>query len=168
VALVDTVGGGLGIYNLDAIGYTRDILPAVLGGTHTLAATYSGDSSYTSSQARETFSVQPASVSIGQDLLTNPPLVGTPFFDSITAYSPALVGAAPSGTVSFFDGTTQLGSPVAIQASPSAGYSPAFFATGSMTIATGGSHTIVAKYSGDTNYATASVSTTVNTLYVTT
>jgi hypothetical protein len=165
---VDTGKAGAGIYTLNSIGYTRDILPAVPGGTHTLVATYAGDNSYVSSKAMESFTVTPASISIGQDLLTNPPLVGTPFFDSVTAYSSALVGAAPSGTVTFFDGTTQLGSPVAIQASPSAGYSPAFFANGNLTITSGGSHSIVAQYSGDTNYASASVSTTVNALYATT
>ena len=165
---VDTGGGGVGIYNLNSIGYTRDISPAVPGGTHTLLATYNGDNSYSPSSASETFTVMPATVSMGQNLLTNPPLVGTPFFDDITAYSSAEVGAGPTGTVTYFDGATQLGSPVAIQSSGSAGGQPAFFAFGTLTINTGGSHTIVAQYSGDTNYASASVSTTVNALYSTT
>jgi hypothetical protein len=167
-APVDRGAGGVGIYDLNSIGYTRDISPAVPGGMHTLVATYNGDNSYASSTTSESFTVQPASILIGQGFSPNPPLVGTPFLDSVTAYSSALVGAAPSGTVTFFDGTTQLGSPVGIQASPSAGYTPAFFANGNLTIATGGSHTIVAQYSGDANYASTSVSTTVNALYATT
>src|SRR5580704_7682316 len=164
---VDAGMSGPGIYTLDSIGYTRDIAPAVPGGTHTIVATYKGDNSYSPSSASETFTVVPATISMGQDLLTNPPLVGTPFFDDITAYSSAEVGAGPTGTVTYFDGATQLGSPVAIQSSGSAGGQPAFFAFGTLTINTGGSHTIKAQYGGDANYAPASASTTVNVLYTT-
>jgi Pro-kumamolisin, activation domain/Bacterial Ig-like domain (group 3) len=165
---VDAGVNGPGTYTLDSIGYTRDIAPAVPGGKHTLVATFNGDNSYTSSSASESFTVIPATISMGQNLDTNPPLVAVPLFDEVTAYSPAEVGAGPTGTVTYFDGATQLGKPVAIQSSGSAGYQPAFSAFDTLTINTGGSHTIKAQYSGDANYAPASTSTTVNAIYTTT
>jgi len=63
----------------------------------------------------------------------------------------------PSGTVTFSDGGTPIGSPVSVV---SAGASATAFASGTAalpwTFSSTGSHNITAVYSGDTNYATSS------------
>lgn len=172
-ALVGTGGGGSGVYNLNNSGYTRNLTPALTGGTYSLVAKYSGDSSYSPSSVMSAFTVNPSPTSITQYLQpSNPPInnpiVGVPFQVSISGNSQALTGgAAPTGTVTFYDGTTQLGSPVTVQGSP-APFQPAFFANATLTIATAGSHTVSAQYSGDANYAASNASTTVNVLYPTT
>ncbi|MGB4784836.1 MAG: protease pro-enzyme activation domain-containing protein, partial [Candidatus Acidiferrum sp.] len=48
-ALVDTGGGGPGVYDLNDFGYTRDLTPSLLVGVHSLVSTYSGDNSYSAS-----------------------------------------------------------------------------------------------------------------------
>jgi hypothetical protein len=164
---VDSGGGGAGIYNLNIAGYTRDIAPSLTGGTHTLTASYSGDNSYQKSvSATLNFTVTPATLSISQQLGSSP-IVGVAFPASVTGSSQAISGVAPTGTVSFDDGSTQLGGPVTINGWP-AGNNPIFFAGANLTIASAGSHTITASYSGDSNYSAATASTTVNILNPTT
>jgi hypothetical protein len=165
---VGTGGGGAGIYNLNSQGYTRNLSPSLTGGTHTLLASYSGDGSYqASSSGPVSFTVTPAAMTISEQVLTNSPVAGIPFQVSVTGYSQALTGVASTGTVTFYDGATQLGSPVTISGNPG-GTQPSFFANATFTVATAGSHTLSANYSGDANYAAASTSTTVNALNQTT
>src|SRR5713226_9265693 len=60
-ALIDTGGGGPGVYNLNNFGYTRDLAPSLTGGTYSLVANYSGDNSYQASTSpTDTFAVTPA------------------------------------------------------------------------------------------------------------
>jgi hypothetical protein len=71
--------------------------------------------------------------------------------------------------VTFLDGNTQLGSPVPVNGTGTGGtFPPTFVANGNVTIATAGSHTLTAQYSGDSNYATSSTSITLNVLNPTT
>jgi subtilase family serine protease len=164
---VGTGGGGAGIYNLNSQGYTRNLSPNLTGGTHTLLASYSGDASYQASNSGPlSFTVTPSPMSISEQLPGNNPIAGTAFQVSVTGYSQALTGVASTGTVTFYDGATQMGSPVAISGNPG-GYQPSFFANASFTIATAGSHTLTANYSGDANYAASSTSTTFNVLFPT-
>ncbi len=166
-ALIDTGGGGPGVYNLNNFGYTRDLTPSLLGGIHSLVPTYSGDNSYNASSSTISFTVKPDPISFGLQLLTNNPILGVPFQASIAAYAQYPGAAVTTGTVTFYDGTTQLGNPVPISGNPGS-YQPAFFAFASLTIATAGSHTVSAQYSGDANYAPFTASTTVNVLNPTT
>ncbi len=72
----------------------------------------------------------------------------------------------PTGTVTFFIGATQFGSPVRVAAVPRRnGAAPDFWATSSMTIPEAGSHTLIAEYSGDSNYAPSTTSMTINVLH---
>jgi len=162
-ALLDTGGGGLGIFNLNDFAYTRDLTPSLLGGVHSLVPTYSGDASYNVSSSINSFTITPDPVSFGLQVLTPTPILGVPFQTIIAAYAQYPGAAVTTGTVTFYDGTTQLGNPVPIQGN-SGVYQPAFFAFGNLTIATAGSHTLSAKYSGDANYAPFTASTTVNVL----
>jgi Pro-kumamolisin, activation domain/Bacterial Ig-like domain (group 3) len=161
--------GGPGIYSLDVgDGYTSDLTPQVTGGTHTLTATYGGDKSYASSSTSASLTVLRASSSIGQSLNVIKAVAGVPFSDEITGYVQTNSGTiAPTGTVTFFDGPTQLGSPVNISGYPG-GSAPSFFAQGILTVGTAGANTLIANYSGDTNYAPSTSSTTVFVLYPTT
>ncbi len=166
-ALVDTGGGGPGVYNLNNFGYTRDISPTLLGGVHSLVPTYSGDSSYNASSSTNSFTVKPDPISFGIDVQPPARILGVPFQVSIGAYSQYSAMAGPTGTMTFFDGTTQLGSPITVSG-PAGGYEPSFFVNTTLTIATAGSHMLSAQYSGDANYASSTASTTVNVLNPTT
>lgn len=166
-APVDTGGGGPGLYNLNDFGYTRDLKPSLVGGVHSLAVNYSGDNSYNPSSSASSFTVKPDSISLGLQVLTPTPILGVPFQVSMIAYSQYPATAATTGTVTLYDGTTQLGNPIPISGQ-SGGYEPVFFAAANLTLTTAGSHTLSAQYSGDANYASSTATTNVNVLNSTT
>jgi hypothetical protein len=112
-------------------------------GAHAFAADYSGDSQFSSSSSAV------ADTTVAQDgtsvVLTssgNPAGVGQPitFLASVSPAAPG-VGTA-TGSVSFLDGTTPIGTV------PLSGGS-ATFTTSALSL---GSHTLSAVYSGDTNF----------------
>ena len=145
-----------GTFALNNAGYTRDIAPALQGGTYSLVATYGGDSSFNGSiSATHTFNITPAGS------FTEPPTlsrsvvtVGTPM--TISTQGEGLVGngVAPGGTVTFYDGNIALPGTVASYGnSGGSNYSASFYASLPVTFTTPGTHTLTAKYSGDNNYA---------------
>ena len=165
VTLTDSVtGGASGLLPLNSQGYTEDPAVQLQGGTHLLTAGYLGDNSYQPSTGAYPITVTPVATSISQTFTVITPVVGTPFYASVTGYSQAIRGVAPTGTVTFYDGKTQIGSSGPISGEP-AGYLPQFSASASLTVASGGARTISAQYSGDANYAASTTSTTVNALY---
>lgn len=107
-------------------------------GTHTIAATYSGDASYqTASATARTVTVAKAATATTLTALT-----GGPFTASITVSKPGF--GTPTGAVQFRNGSTTVGSaPVTAQGS-------VFTATLAQSNATG---TITAVYTGDANFA---------------
>jgi hypothetical protein len=119
-------------------------------GSHSITAQYNGDPNYTGSgSAAQTVTVSQitsatrlaisaASINAGQPEMLTAAIAG--------AASPAL-----SGVVTFFDGTTAIGN-VNATAVPTGGT-----ATLTVTTLATGTHTLTARYGGDTNY-TASVS----------
>ena len=168
-APVDTGGGGPGLYNLNDSGYSRDLTPNLLGGVHSLVASYSGDSSFqASNSATDTFAVTAApTVAV---FTNNPvPLVGVPVTMNVVGGPDLRNGVAPTGTISIFDGSTLVGGPVSVTPdSPSSGFPSDFSASVQITYSTGGDHQITAKYSGDGNYASSSSAPlTVHPLYQT-
>jgi hypothetical protein len=64
---------------------------------------------------------------------------------TLTATVTSTIGGTPTGSVTFYDGTTQLGSPTLDNTGT---------ATLSVSFLTAGSHSITAKYNGDTNFNT--------------
>jgi hypothetical protein len=162
--LLGTGGGGAGVYELNNAGYTRNLTPQLLTGTHTLAAAYSGDNSYGPSSSSISLTVTPAPVSISQQVTSSNPVAGVTFTVTVTGSAPVSYGPAPTGTVTFSVGSTQLGSPVAVAGNPG-GTVPAFTATGQLIIAAPGAQTITAQYSGDANYGPATNSMNVTVLY---
>ena len=110
-------------------------------GSHSITASYSGDSNYAASVSTAlTQVVTNASTTTALTGAPNPANVG----QSVTFNATVTPGTSgvPTGTVSFFDGSTQIGA-----SSLSAGS-----ATVSTSTLTAGSHSITAVYSGDNNY----------------
>ena len=155
---------------LNSQGYTENQAIQLTGGTHNLAANYSGDKSYNASSGTDAVTVTPAATTT----VLNPPfapgqnaVIGQMFNLTSVATSQSS-GAAPGGTFKAFDGTTQLGPAVfayGYAGSPSGGAQ----AQGNFFIAISGPsgpHTLTAQYSGDTNYApSASAGVRINAVY---
>ncbi len=151
-----------GTFLLNSAGYTRDLVPNLSGGTYSLAAQFSGDNSYNASSTSQTFSVAPAPTSLTEQTFSA--LVASqPFQINIQGSTQALHGVAPTGTATFFEGSTQLGGPVNVNG-VGGGFPPLFYGNATLTIPTAGPHTITAQYSGDANYAASSTSITITLL----
>ena len=156
-------------YSLNAEGATAppNGIFTFSAGSHSIGGTYSGDASFnggtattasfTITQVTPTITLVPSSTSItlGATVTLTANLFG--------ATAPA---NPPSGTVTFFTGTTQLGTPVTLSAlsesSPSNSESTAALVTNQLP---SGSNNVTAKYSGDTNYP--AVTSAISTIMVT-
>lgn len=119
-------------------------------GTHVLTAVYSGDSTHLgSTSAAVTIVVLPVAKVQTMTMLTSnldPAASGQSV--TFTANVAAMGAIAPTGVVTFLDGSTVLGTKMMV------GSGVASFTTSSLSV---GSHAITASYSGDANSA-ASVS----------
>jgi Pro-kumamolisin, activation domain/Bacterial Ig-like domain (group 3) len=162
-----------GTYNMNNEGYTRDLSSSLQAGTHQIIVAYSGDNSYAASTTTDTVTITPATTTTEIFGPPGPALVGTNF--QLGTLTQALVpGVAPSGTVSFqVDGTTPLtlaqpetfGGQAGVPPNGSANFS----VTAIAALNSPGTHTITAKYSGDSNYqASSSSATTFQVQYPTT
>jgi hypothetical protein len=121
-------------------------------GTHSIAAKYSGDANFATSTSSAVSQVvdsaTKATTSTAVTSAANPSTVGQNVTFTATATSAA--AGTLTGTISFFDGATQLGAAVTISGG---------MATYATTSLTQGTHSITAKYSGDSNFATSTSST---------
>ena len=107
-------------------------------GTHTISATYSGDSVYASSTNSFSQSVGLNTTSLSLTSNPNPSMVG----QSVT-FTATVSPTAATGTVTFTEGSTVLGTSSVLSGM-------AVYTTTSLVV---GSHIIRATYSGDSNYA---------------
>jgi len=145
-----------GVFTLNTGGYTRDIAPTLPGGIYSLVAAYSGDTSYASStSATDPFTVTPASVQIsGPYFPSGQPLVNSPITIEADIRANIQNSIAPTGSISFFDGTTLIPGTVTISAGPGSFGAPAVISGILNTkFTTSGVHPITAQYSGDTSYS---------------
>jgi hypothetical protein len=143
-----------GIFALNSAGHTEDQTIQLPGGTHVLSASYSGDDSFSTSIGTYSLTLTPAPTTIGLYGGGTLPIFGQPLQVSINGQAQTPTGVAPTGTVSFFDGATQLGNPVpvaGVYATSSA--EPSFTANANLLLTHTGSQTLTASYSGDANYA---------------
>ena len=123
-------------------------------GTHSVSASYGGSSDYSSST-----SATPAAVTVSQAASTtalkssaNPATFGHPV--TFTATVTGVAGAAaPTGTVSFSDGSTPLGTATL---STTAGVTTATLTTTALAV---GAHSITATYAGNADYKPSTTTT---------
>src|SRR5436853_614809 len=162
-----------GMFSLNSEGYTEDQRIQLSGGSHVLTASYSGDNSYSASASTYAITITPAPTTTTEQPLVSNPVEGVPFQVLVGGSAQTQSGAAPTGTITFLDGTTQLGSPFSVTGFPGQnGSAPGFSLNPNftnVTIPTAGTHMLTAQYSGDSNYA-SSVSSpfTLNVLHRTT
>jgi hypothetical protein len=124
-------------------------------GSHSITASYAGDRNFAgSTSAALTQSVTQSGSSTALSSNANPSSYGQAVTFTATV-APAYSGT-PTGTVSFFDGSTSLGN-----ATLSGGV--ATFST-SATALIAGSHSISAKYNGDSDYLASSSAAFVQTI----
>ena len=121
-------------------------------GTHPITGAYSGDPSFNAGTSPATsFTITQAQIPIALSL---PPtgVLGSPF-TIFAGPNGTNCGIAPTGTITFFAGSTQIGTPQTLQLSTSPGTCQinglAEVTTGTLPF---GPNTITAKYNGDINY----------------
>ena len=162
VTLTDSVSGGAsGVFPLNSEGYTEDLAVQLSGGTHQLSASYPGDNSYGPSTGSYTLTVTPVAMHVSPPTIScYPCTVGgqISMYVDVDAAS-IFTGATPTGTITFYDGTTPLSGTVTYYGMGGVSFSSsAAFLQGSLatTLPTIGTHQISAQYSGDANYGQAS------------
>jgi hypothetical protein len=116
---------------------------APTGGAHTYTASYSGDMNYAAatSSANTAVAVAPASTTTTLIVSTNT-AAGQPTTLQATITPGATGPVSPTGTITFLDGTTTIGSGTVSGNSVT-----------STALLAQGTHSITAKYSGDTSFA---------------
>ena len=150
-----TANGSLvdaGTFKLNNAGYTRDIAPTLTGGTYSLVAQYAGDNSYTVSSGTDSFTITPApsSTSIFGAFQ---PLVGQNFQINATTNMNVPGGKTPTGTFTFYDGSTSLPGTLTVTGyGDNPGYPSSIQGVFQTSLSTVGQHSITATYSGDANY----------------
>src|SRR6266566_116889 len=157
-----------GTFKINSEGHAEDQPIQLNAGSHSIVATYSGDISYSapSASSTATWTVSKATTATG---LAATPATGvttaTPVTLTATIASQSNSTAGPGGTVTFFNGGTQIGSPVTVVP---AGATAIAFASGTASLQTTftsmGTQTISATYSGDSNYATSNAPATTITV----
>jgi pro-kumamolisin-like protein/Big-like domain-containing protein len=168
VTFTDTVAGvsqgppNSGVFTLNSLGFTEDQPVQFPGGTNIITATYSGDSSFAASASPTTYTlnVTAAPTRLPAPYISfSPSLVGTPVTIGTFLITNLLAGAAPTGTISFYDGNALIPGPVTLTPRPGGNTLDASIAASvTATFATPGTHSVTAQYSGDPSYA-ASTST---------
>jgi sugar lactone lactonase YvrE len=137
-----------GSYAYSASGVSGTVTAATLlpVGTYTITATFTPSNlvNYTTATAQVTFKVNPATPAIVTAPTANPVWLGSTITYTATVTGVA-GGLADTGSVTFYDGTTALGT-VAVNGSG--------VATITETLATSGAHSITATVAADPNYTT--------------
>jgi hypothetical protein len=128
-----TISGGVATYTLNSLG----------GGTHSITASYAGDSNYlTALSAALSQVVTKSPVTITVTSSVNPSNFGQSVTFTFTITGVAGL-ATPTGSITFTDGGTLIASPV---------LNPLGVATYTTVTLSGGSHSLAAVYGGDANY----------------
>ena len=136
-------GTVVGTGTLNAGGVTTVSISTLPVGTDVLTVTYAGNANYTASANAVTVQVSQATTQTVLASSANPQSLGQPVIFTATVSS---ADAGITGSVSFLDGSTSLGT-----ATVNAGG----VATLSTSALAFGPHTVTAVYSGDTNHATS-------------
>ena len=162
-------------YALNSAGNTEDVTTNLLGGQHTITSAYGGDPSFNPSVGSATLTVTPATMYCTMQWNTAVLRPGWSLdlenFASVSTVGgppPNGTTVAPTGTVSFYSGTTLLAGPLNVTSHGSsiisvvggiATFQVATAWTSSTipaTAITNYSNPVTAQYSGDGNYAACS------------
>ncbi|MEU2058633.1 Ig-like domain repeat protein, partial [Streptomyces bungoensis] len=137
----------LGTSTLDGSGVATLTVSNLSVGSHSLTATYGGDTSYNSStSAPDTQTVNKADTTTTLTSAPDPSVTGQAKLLTATVSPAAPGGGVPTGTVTFFDGITSLGT------STLDGSGVATLSVSNLSV---GSHALTATYGGDTSYNTS-------------
>src|SRR2546426_476706 len=150
---------GTGTLSTDSGGVTKASFSTstLSTGSHNLTATYGGDTNFTTSIASLTQVVNKADTTTTVVSSVNPSVSGqwVTFTATVSVTSPGSAAAAnPTGTVTFKDGSTTLGTGTL---STGGGVTTASFSTSTLTTT---SHSLAANYGGDINFNSSSGSLT--------
>jgi hypothetical protein len=155
VTVTDSLNGGApspldaGTFPLNSSGFAEDFAIQLLGGTHQLSASYSGDNSFNASSSTYSLTVTPAATRILPPNPPMPPQVATPF-NLAVILTTNVFGVMPSCNFTFYDGTT------ALQGTPTCAWQangPFLYVSLPVSQTTTGTHTYTAKFNGDSNYS---------------
>ena len=135
----------LGTGTLDASGVATYATTALAGGSHTITATYAGDTNHAGgSSAGLAQTVNGATTTTALTSATNPSVFGQSV--TVTATVTSAIAGTITGSVTFTDGVTTLGSAM-LNAAGVATYTTSAFSVGT--------HALSAVYAGDSNFATS-------------
>lgn len=159
---------GKGTYSLNSLGYAEDqSVQQFAVGSYTLVASYSGDNSYkasTSPNDNITVTKAPSTTSMGGSTT----VTAGSSLTLVIQVSTQSYGAAPTGTVQVYNGSTPVGSPANCGGFAANGTMTAS-CTANVTITVNSAETLTTQYSGDANYAAStSASKTISVLIPTT
>ncbi len=121
-------------------------LSTLAAGSHSITANYGGDGNFTTSTSNTVTQVVKSASSTALTAAPNPSTVGQQVIFTVTVTG---TGGTPTGTVTFFDGTTNIGS----------GTISGGVATLKLSTLAAGSHSITANYGGDGSFATSTSNT---------
>jgi hypothetical protein len=143
-----------GTFSLNSQGFTEDQPIQLSGGSHQLAASYSGDNSFAPSSATYAITITRVPTTVGPGDPPLPPQIVLPFGLSAIVTSQNFGGAEESCNVTFLDGNTPVpGTPTCSGFSGGATYGASIEPSLIVNQTTAGTHTYTAKFNGDTNYA---------------
>lgn len=127
---------------------------ALTPGTHTLTATYGGDTNYSTSvsTATTTVTIAKASTTTTVSATTLTATVGGSVVATATITPGTVLSVNPTGTVTFTLDGVAAGSATVNPGNPST-------ASATITVPAAGSHILLATYSGDTSFLTSSAAT---------
>jgi len=149
-------------YKLNSFGNTEDQTIQLTGGSHTLVANYSGDTSYKAGTSGNTVINVAKATSAITNVQVNPTSVlpNQNFTVSATVTTTVSYGVAPTGTVTFLANGTPLGTATTTPTNGNfnAGVLASLGASLTTSIATVGNYNITATYSGDGNYTNVTTS----------
>ena len=167
VTFVDTTSGTtLGTTTLASGTATLNVSNLAIG-SHTITATYGGDTNFTTSTGTTTQVVNQSATTSTVVASPSPAVFGQSVTLTATVAASGSGTGTPTGTVTFMDGSTALGTATL----NGSGIATINVPNGSVPDLAVGAHSITASYAGDTNFAastSAAVALTVNPAATTT
>lgn len=140
----------IGTTTLDSTGAASFTTSALAVGAHTITASYSGDSNFNANASSPFTQIVNLDVpTVAVNVSPNPSVFGQPVIATATVSATAPGSGTPTGTVTFLDGLTSLGTMNLVNAQ----------ASFTISALTSGLHSIMATYGGDGSFSQNSSTT---------